>query len=410
MPATASTFDLVPQHVPADRVFDVDLFDPALSRDTHEQLAGYRGRYPDLFYTPRNGGHWVVQRPDLITAVVSRTEHFSSRQQQLPPIEPAIELYPLTLDPPDSLPYRRALMRHFGAKHIAAMKDDVRALTVDLLDRVDPDHSFEFVRALGAGLPVTVFMRLMGLPLERFDAFRDLVMKYFSRIPDARRLELHLRIDAMMRALIAERRANPRDDLMSRLIEERIDGAALPDDDLGKMANLLFMAGMDTVANAAAHMFYHLARRPELQRRIAADPALIPGFVEESLRLYGVVNTPRQVRRDTELDGVALRSGEMVVAMLTLAGRDAATVSEPDRFDPARGAHPHMTFGGGPHVCVGQHLARLELRILVEEWFRRFAAFRVEPGFEAVFHPWLVIQLSTLRLEVTARADNRENR
>ena len=394
----------IPNHVPAERVFDVDLFDDALTTDAHTRLAEFRGCYPDVFYTPRNGGHWIVQRQDLINAVVSRTDQFSSRQQQLPPIEPAIELFPLTLDPPESIPYRLALMRHFGAKHINAMKDDIRALTIDLLDRIDPGQPFEFVRALGAGLPVTVFMKLMGLPLEQFDQFRNLVMEYFSLIPDERRVELYLQIDGMMKSLIDERRTSPGDDLMSRLLGEEINGAPFSDADMNKVANLLFMAGMDTVANAAAHMFYYLSSRAEVQRALAADSDLIPKFVEESLRMYGVVNTPRQVRRDTELDGVAMRRGDMVVAMLTLAGRDERIVDNPDAFDLSRTSHPHMTFGGGPHVCVGQHPARLELRILVEEWFKRFGAFRVEPGFDVKFHPWIVIQLANLRLQVTEMA------
>jgi cytochrome P450 len=394
----------IPAHVPADRIFDVDLFDGVLRIDAHQQLADFRHKYPDIFYTPRNGGHWIVQRQDLINAVVSRSDQFSSRQQQLPPIEPAIELFPLTLDPPDSIPYRLALMRHFGAKHINAMKEDVRALTSSLLDQVDPARPFEFVRALGAGLPVTVFMKLMGLPLEQFDAFRTMVMEYFSLISDARRVELYLEIDGMMKSLIDSRRASPGDDLVSRLLGEQVNGQPFSTEDMNKVANLLFMAGMDTVANAAAHMFYYLSARPELQAAIADDFSLIPSFVEESLRMYGVVNTPRQVRKDGELDGVAMKQGEMVVAMLTLAGRDERIVENPDDFDLARTTHPHMTFGGGPHVCVGQHLARLELRILVEEWFKRFRSFRVEPGFDVRFHPWIVIQLAELRLEITEPA------
>lgn len=394
----------IPQHISPDRVFDIDLFDAAFSVDAHQKLAGLRHEYPDIFYTPRNGGHWVVQRQDLINAVVTRTDQFSSRQQQLPPIEPAIELFPLTLDPPESIPYRLALMRHFGAKHVNAMKGDVRALAANLLDKVDPARPFEFVRALGAGLPVTVFMKLMGLPLEQFDAFRNLVMEYFSLIPDDRRVELYLEIDAMMKALIDSRRVSPSDDLVSRLLGEQVNGEPISTGDMNKVANLLFMAGMDTVANAAAHMFYYLSARPDLQAAIADDASLIPDFVEESLRMYGVVNTPRQVRKDGELDGVAMRQGEMVVAMLTLAGRDERIVENPDAFDLSRTSHPHMTFGGGPHVCVGQHLARLELRILAEEWFRRFRSFRVAPGFEVRFHPWIVIQLAELRLEVTEMA------
>jgi cytochrome P450 len=163
------------------------------------------------------------------------------------------------------------------------------------------------------------------------------------------------------------------------------------------------MAGMDTVANAASFMFYYLALRPDLQAEIHTNPAIIPDFVEESLRMYGIVNTPRQVREDVELGGVKMKKGEMVYVMLSLAGRDDRLVQDPDRFDLTRKSHPHMVFGGGPHMCAGQYLARVELRVLVEEWFKRYKSFGLAPGYEAEFRSWQVMALSHLELEIDER-------
>jgi cytochrome P450 len=161
---------------------------------------------------------------------------------------------------------------------------------------------------------------------------------------------------------------------------------------------------MDTVANAAAFMFYYLAKRPDIQEQLFANPGSIPDFVEESLRMYGIVNTPRQVRDDIEFEGVQMKKGEMVFVMLALAGRDDRVVPNPEVFDLSRSSHPHMAFGGGPHMCAGQFLARIELRILVEEWFKRYKSFTLAPNYEAEFRPWQVMALSSLSLTVTERA------
>lgn len=394
----------IPAHVPANLMFDADLYnDPDFKTDMHAKMAKLHSKYPDVFYSTASGGYWVVTRRSLINTVMTHTQHFSSRQGQIPPVEPAFRLLPLTLDPPANTPFRLALMKYMGPKGINAMADEIRKLTVLLLDRVAGLDTFEFVRPLGAGLPVTVFMNLMGLPLERFDEFRQLVLDFFSVLPEEKRRELYLQIDREMNGLIADRLRERRDDLVSKLIDEKINGEPMPIEDLKSMCNLLFMAGMDTVANAASFMFYYLALRPDLQAEIHTNPAIIPDFVEESLRMYGIVNTPRQVREDVELGGVKMKKGEMVYVMLSLAGRDDRLVQDPDRFDLTRKSHPHMVFGGGPHMCAGQYLARVELRVLVEEWFKRYKSFGLAPGYEAEFRSWQVMALSHLELKIGER-------
>ncbi len=156
---------------------------------------------------------------------------------------------------------------------------------------------------------------------------------------------------------------------------------------------LLFVAGLDTVANAATFAFYTLAQDPALQRRLAADAARIPAFIEEVTRVHGVINIPRLVTADVEVDGVRMKAGDMVLCMLSIAGRETE-----DAIDLDRASHPHVGFGAGPHVCAGQHLARLELRVLLEEWFRRIPEFAPAPGFRPVFRSWVVLAIAELRL------------
>ena len=186
-----------------------------------------------------------------------------------------------------------------------------------------------------------------------------------------RKIELFKIIEAEMQALIDARRQERGSDLISMLLDFETKGDRFGDEELLSMASLLFTAGLDTVANAASFIFYHLAQDPTMQDRLVAEPELIPDFIEESLRMYGVVNTPRIVVKDVELGGAILKKGDMVLAMLSLAGRDGEVVNEADKFDLSRPSHPHLVFGGGPHVCAGQFLARIELRILMEEWVKR---------------------------------------
>jgi cytochrome P450 len=392
----------VPEHVPPGLVFDVDLYnDRSFDVDMHANLAGLLKRYPDVFYTPRSGGYWVVMRRALIKQVMGDSEHFSSRQGQIPPVEPPLPMVPLSLDPPAHTPYKTVLMRHFGAQTVSGMTDQIRNLAAKLIDAAVANHKFEFVRTVGAGLPVTVFMQLMGLPLDRFDEFRTLVLEFFSVLHESSRRELYQKIQDEMMALVELRQRSPADDLVSKLLHEEIDGRKLTVQELKDMSVLLFVAGMDTVSNAAAFMFYYLAKSPQLQAQIVADPSLIQHFIEESLRMYGVVNTPRQVVKDVEVGGAHMKRGEMVFVMLSLAGRDGRFVADPDMFEISRPSHPHMVFGGGPHMCAGQFLGRIELRILLEEWVKRVKSFTLAPGFEAKFRCWQVMALSELQLTVT---------
>ena len=274
----------VPAHVPADRVFDIDLYtDPDLKTDMHTKLAALHEKYPAVFYTPRSGGYWIVTSQALIQQVVSDSEHFSTRQQQIPPVNPPLTFLPLSLDPPAHTPYRMALMRYFGPRNVATMTDTIRALAADLVRQAAQQDRFEFLRLVGAGLPVTVFMNLMGLPLERFDEFRDLVCEFFSVIPESRRHQIFQMIEDEMAVLIEDRRRELRNDLISMLLDEKINDRKFTIEELKSMAVLLFVAGLDTVANAAAFIFYYLAKWPEMQKAACCGSFLHIGFHRREL-------------------------------------------------------------------------------------------------------------------------------
>ena len=374
----------VPAHVPADRIFRFDLFavdrDPRLARDTQAGLTFLHREAPDVFFTPLNGGHWTVTRNDLMREVLLNPERFSSAQLGVPKTEGRQPLIPLSLDPPEHTPYRRILTKYFAPKTVARMEDEIRQRAIDLVESVRRDGACDFLQQVGMPLPVQVFMDLMGLPIAKTELFREIVVEWFATPNGPRRQAIAADVIGHLRELIAERRIAPRDDLISNLLEESVDDRPLSQDEIESMAFLLFLAGLDTVANAAGFMFSRLAQMPDMQEQLRDDETLRARFIEETLRMSGVVTTARMVTQPTVLGGVAMQSGDMVLCPLALAGLDERNNPDPLDFRLDRKGASHLMFATGPHLCVGHYLARLELRILLEEWLRLIPAFTLDPA------------------------------
>ena len=390
----------IPDHVASDQVFDFDIYaDDRLKDDLHGGFKSLHAAAPDIFYTPRNGGHWVVTRFDLISHIMRDSAHFSNRLMDIPKTDTTFVMIPLNLDPPDHAPYRAVLVRYFSPKAIGGMEETLRSWANRLIDGVIDDGECDFVDKLGAAFPVSIFMEMMGLPMARFEEFRSVVVEFFSNIPVERRVELMGWIFGEMETLILARMSKREDDVISRLIDEPVRGRPLTLDELKSICFLLFIAGLDTVANMMSFAFRHLADDPALQERLVNEPAKIPDFVEESLRCYAIVNGTRVVKQDFDFGGANFRVGDMVACSLPLAGLDESKNPEPMKFDIDRENRSHLAFSIGPHVCVGNYLAKAEMRIFAEEWLRRVPKFRVAAGFNPTFRAGLVMAINSLPLE-----------
>lgn len=392
----------VPAHVAADRVVLFDIYDDArLKQNLHQDYAALVAGTPDVFYTPLNGGHWVVTRHAVAENVLQDYEHFSAKEMQIPRVEHPHALIPLNLDPPESIPYRRLLMPHFSPKAVAEMEDNVRALAVRLVDAVAAKGECEFYDAISSRFPVTVFMELMGIPFDRFERFRDLAETFFRECGEAPEAQLAIagQIIGEMMQLVEMKRQQPADDLISRLLAAEIDGRRLSAGELQSITFLLFLAGLDTVTNVMTFTYRALAADPDLQARLREDSSAIPGFVEEALRLFGVVNVPRLVVKDCTRHGVTFKAGDMVLCNNPMVGRDPQLNPDPDKIDPDRKHRTHITFSTGPHLCLGHVLARSELRILTEEWLKRIPSFTVAPGFVPSFRAGMVMSMASLPLQ-----------
>jgi cytochrome P450 len=207
-----------------------------------------------------------------------------------------------------------------------------------------------------------------------------------------------LRITAIMRDTILERRAHPRDDILSMLWQTEIDGKPMTLEDMENYAVVLFIAGLDTVMNGIGHGVRHLALNPTLQAQLRANPALVSEATEEILRRYTFTVPPRRVNKDVVFEGVQMKNGDRLMLFLPAADLDAKAFADPERFDLERENKVHIAFNAGPHRCLGSHLARVELNIAYEELLRRLPEFRLDPARPPKFKGGHVIGIEEMHL------------
>lgn len=391
----------VPAHVSPDLIFDFDIYaDPRVTDDVQGSYAEALKGAPDIFWTLRNGGHWMVRRQEHIAEIVKDPEHFSAREMQIPRVPNPPFMIPLNLDPPQNLPYRQILMPAFSPKAIREMEPKIRAWAVRIIEEAITRSEFDFMRDVASVFPVSIFMELMGLPHERLREFREIADSFFKAHDGESIDAMSAQILGILGDLIELRRREPGADLVSQFLAAEVDGRKLSTEEILAMCFVLYLGGMDTVTNVTGFAYQHLSQDPELQARLVAHPELAPKFVDEALRAFGVINTPRLVVKDTDRFGAAFRTGDMVLCLLSIAGRDERVNDDPTVFNIDR-AHPtHLTFSTGPHLCVGHILARAEIRILTEEWVKRVPKFSAKPGVRHGFRIGTVTAIEQLPLEL----------
>ncbi|MGE0386562.1 MAG: cytochrome P450 [Gammaproteobacteria bacterium] len=394
---------VIPTHVAPDRVLDFDLYhDEGLLTDPSARMQDLLANAPDFFYTPRNGGHWVVIGKEAINEMIHLLDLFTTVDSGIPaPPEgqPFLRTPPLDRDPPDHGPLRALINPFLSPKVIFALEDEIRALSVELIEKVRPLGRCEFVAAFALPVPVLTFMKRMGMDLARYQEFSDWVCNYLDGDTIEIKQDCGAKMMQYLGELIRERQARPGHDWISQLLASRIDGRPVDAETVvAPICNLLFIAGLDTVKNGMCHFARILAARPDLQRRLREQPGIAQEAVEELLRSFGGTTPPRRVKRDGEFRGAQVKKGEPVIFYLPSVGIDAANVADPLRIDFDRAWKPHIAFGAGPHRCAGSHLARLELRIFLQEWMQRIPEFRIAPGTRPEFRPNMVNGVGSLHL------------
>lgn len=394
----------VPAHVPGELVKNIDVFRHG-GADPYRSLAALH-QGPRVFYNlhsvPTLGaGTWVLTRAEDIRVALQQPEIFSSRSafSVSALIGETWKLIPFELDPPLHTAFRAVLNGSFSPAKMAKIEDDIRARAVQLIDAVLDKGECEFVEAFARPLPVSIFMQMMGLPEEHMEQFNRWEAAYTHPPRPIDMMRAVRAIADYLRTLIAERRATPRNDLVTLCINAKVDDRALTDDEILGTCFLLFAAGLDTVTSSLSLNFRHLAMNPHDQARLRAEPSLIRNAVEELLRRYAVTSSSRVVAQDTVFAGATMKEGDAVAIMTALANLDPVEFDEPMGVDFDRTPNRHIAFMSGPHRCIGSHLARRELVIAIEEWLKRVPPFRVKGGRTVPIKPGTLMCAPRLPIE-----------
>ena len=359
---------------------------------------------PPIFWSQAQGGYWVIRGHELAFAAAHETDLFSSKAMNIPRDDRELDkppAVPINLDPPDHAAFRAPLAAIFSPQRMAKLEGRIRELAVKLISAVEGKGGCDFITSVSEPLPILTFMEMVGLDPSRLREFRDLAIVGSVDPDPVKRSAAHGRVTQLVSEFVERRMSRAeagRDDITNDLIDIKIDGRRLTAEEVKNCFRLLFFAGLDTVVNALAFGMNYLARHTEVQAQLRRDPASIRLAVEELLRLGAPATLGRMVTRDEEWRGVALRQGDRVLLELTAANLDPTVFPDPLTFNLKRGAIPHLAFNSGPHRCLGQHLARIELRIVYEEWLGRIPTFRLDPARPPRMHGGLVRGVDTLPL------------
>jgi cytochrome P450 len=323
------------------------------------------------------GSYYLPLDRELITEGMQDPSRFSSRA--LTPLQPNPNFVaiPIMLDPPEHSKWRRLLSGYFGVKRMERLDGRIREICAGLLDPLEAAGGCDFVGDVAFRFPTTVFLELFGLPPAELDTFLEVERAILhpdekGELQRERQLSAAIGLYQRLSEVIAERRADPAvgaTDILSDALTWRVDGRPVDDSEIVSCCLLLFMAGLDTVANALSFSMHHLATHPSARRWLAADPSGRAGTAaEELLRVFPIGQVARKVTRDTELGGVALSEGDMVLFSLAAANRDPMRIERAREVDFEREPVASYSFGTGPHRCLGAHLARREMAVALELW------------------------------------------
>jgi cytochrome P450 len=377
---TAADARIVPSHVPAElvRSFDIGYHGPLDQLFPRLDALRAEGRVVWLEAAMRLDaeeaavGAWFFTEMADVRAAYQDSELWGQFRHESFPL-----LVPTSLDPPDHARYRRLMTPLFGPVAVATMEAAIRGRMRRIVDQLIDRGGCDFVADVSMEFPTKVFTSWMGLPEEetaRFVAMSEtLIHGTREELPAA-----VAEISEVLYGLIDDRLANPRDDLVSDVVQFRLDGEPLSKEDLFSICYQLLLGGLDTVAAALSFSFAELAQRPDERRALARGEAPIPQAVEEMLRCFAFTQMPRVARRDAEFAGVQVKEGDLAVLSGAMASRDPSEYDDPTHTDLERTKNRHFAFGAGPHRCLGSHLARLEMRIAFEEWHTRIPEYRLD--------------------------------
>lgn len=357
-----------------------DQFDPEFEENFFDVANELRQRCP-VAHSDAHGGFWTFARNADVQAGFSDDLVYTAVPTVTIPVNPtAVPILPLQAEPDVHRDFRRILDPYFRPRAVMKYEDGIRQITTELIDAFIEQGRCEFINDFARPLPGTLIFRLfLGLPESELDEAFRLTMAIMHGLGTEEAENVHQRFMALIaRMLDRRRREPPRGDIIDALFAGTVQDRPLTEDETLRIVLMLIAAGLDTTAHSLGTMMITLTNRPELRKRLEAEPELIPRAVEELLRWEppagGLVRT---AAKDQLVGGQHVRAGDHVLLLVAAANRDPADRVDPDAIDFDRENVRHLSFGYGPHYCLGVHLARLELRVALEELLARVRDVRI---------------------------------
>lgn len=343
-------------------------------------------------HTSAHGGFWLLSDYDKVSSAARDDATFSSYHDVtgdtndyegivIPP-SPILQV-PIELDPPEFTDYRRLLNPLFSPAVAAALESEVRKLAAEAMDRFCESGHGDLVNDFGSPVPSVITMKMLGLPAEDGERYADAIHKVTYMTPDADGysdvLQDFFELLTELAELIVVRRAEPQDDIISKLTQAEINGALLDDEQISSVCTLVIAGGVDTTTSLFAETLVWLEQNPDAKRRLIDEPELMPQAIEEFLRFF----TPQQMLArtatcDVVIGDAEIKEGERVMLSWAAANRDPEIFEDPQELILDRSPNRHTTFGLGAHRCLGSNLARMQLRVLLNEVLTRIPDYAVD--------------------------------
>jgi cytochrome P450 len=370
---------------------DYDIFDPTYVSEPYPVWDELRRSCP-VAHSDRYGASWLPTRYDDVAMIAHDVEHFSSRSVGVVPpaddetaIVPA-GLPPISSDPPVHGWSRRLLLPWFSHRRVAQYepltRDLCRRLAAAVAERGHGDAATDYAQQI----PARVIAGVLGVPSDLAETFTGWVRDVLEFAHDEeRRRRGRLGIVTYLTEEIEHRKTDPGDDLISDLLHAEVEGESISDAHVLGTAALTLIAGVDTTWSSIGSSLWHLATHPADRRRLAAEPELLPTAIEELLRAYSPVTMARIVADDVVVAGCPMKAGDRVLLNFPAANRDPEVFPDANTVLIDREENRHAAFGLGIHRCAGSNLARMELRVAIEEWLAAIPDFRLEDGAEVTW-------------------------
>ena len=388
-------WDQIPPHVPKELVFSSGLTTgPEFLANPHDFMANMHDRYPPIFYdVSEHINAWQFLKHEDALFALRHWEYFSNEGATPFPRDPNDYFYfiPIEIDPPEHRKYRNIVDPLFSPRGVLKLENLIRQRSRDLLDEFADKGECEFTTAFGRPLPVSVFLDIMGLPQDMRDTFVEWAVNLLHARDRETMGRAMANIVAYITQAIAEKKAHPDEGVISRIAHAAPDGQPLSDKEIFGFVIFLFIGGLDTVFATLNNIWLWLARNPERVEEIIARPDDIDNIVEELLRRWSVTFSGRVVAQDIEMRGVQLKKGDRITCVLPACNFDSDVFADALEVNFDRPRKTILAFTVGVHSCMGAHLARLELKIALQEWLKRIPRFSVKPGAEIEYRPGGVV-------------------